>query len=113
MEWSSIKARMRGTTSGTSAKPLYHPNVQCKTIFDNLTEQLGDVEEREVGRLRIPNSLAEAEASMERTNQTSDHTDFEDDSADDSDSGQQERQTDGSGSDQQDERGGVGAGGEI
>ena len=68
MEWSSIKARMRGGTSGTSAKPLYHPNVECENIFGNLTEHVREAEEREAEPLRIPSLLTGAIESMESAN---------------------------------------------
>ena len=78
-------------------------------MFDNMIEQVREAAERETEPLQITNLLAEAVESMERINQSSDHTDFEDDSADDFDSGQHERQANGSSSGQQGRQDSVGA----
>ena len=51
-------------------------------------EQVRGATEGEGEQLRISNLLTEAVEGMKSTNQSSEHTDFEDDFADDSDSGQ-------------------------
>ena len=51
----------------TSIKPLYHPNVATKKMFDNLTEQVREAAERETELLRISNLLSATTEEVEQT----------------------------------------------